>query len=118
MAEYGLFFGWGTTRAGRESAADQVFAELLEYWSHLKTQGVIEDFEVVMLSDHGGDLSGFGLVRGEREALAKIRTTQEFARLVMRAGVCVDNFGVVDAYVDGGVLRLMTAWREAIADLI
>jgi hypothetical protein len=117
MAEFGLFIGWGVTRAGRETAADKVFGEALAYWDGLKVAGEIESFEVVMLGAHGGDLSGFALLRGDREKLARLRMTPEFARLTMRVEACAHDVGVVEAYVDAGVTRLMSAWREAIADL-
>jgi len=42
----------------------------------------------------------------------------EFARIATRAEACLDNVGVVHAYVDDGVMRAMGAWREAIADLV
>ena len=67
---------------------------------------------------HGGDLAGFALLRGDPEKLARVNTSPEFARITMRAQTCLDNVGVVHAYVDDGVMRVMGAWREAIADLV
>jgi hypothetical protein len=117
VSEHGLFFGWGSTRTGREVAADKLFSELLGYWSGLKDAGSIDDYEVVMLGDHGGDLSGFVLARGDREDLARIRMAPDLARLMTRAEMVVEDVGLVDAYIDEGVLRLMGVWREAVADL-
>lgn len=117
MAEHGLFIGWGVIRAGREAATDTVFQEALDYWGGLKAAGDIESVELVLLSAHGGDLSGFALLRGDRETLARVRLTPEFTRLTMRIEACLESVGVVDAYVDGGMVKLMGAWREAIGDL-
>jgi hypothetical protein len=118
MAEFGLFVGWGPTRAGREAATGKVFGEALAYWNGLKAAGEIESFEVVLLGAHGGDLSGFVLMRGDRDKLGRVHATPEFARFTMRAEACLESVGVVHAYVDDGVTQLMGAWQEAIADLV
>ena len=117
MSEFGLFIGWGASRAGRETAAERVFGEAVPYWNGLKAAGEIESVELVILGAHGGDLGGFALLRGDPEKLARVGMAPEFTRLTMRAQACLDNVGVVHAYVDDGVMRVMGAWREAIADL-
>jgi hypothetical protein len=118
MADYGIFFGWGVIRAGREAALDKVFPEAVAYWDGLKAAGEIEEVRLVMLGAHGGDLSGFALLLGDREKLARLRASPEWTRLTMRAESCLENVGVVDAYVDGGFMRLMNGWGEAVADLV
>jgi hypothetical protein len=118
VAEYGLFIGWGSSRAGREAAAGKVFQEAVAYWDGLKAAGEIESVEMVILGVHGGDLTGFFLLRGDPEKLGRLSMTPEFQRLTMRAGVCLDGVGVVHAVIDAGVMRSMAAWQEAIADLI
>ncbi len=118
MAEYGLFIGWGSPRAGKEAAASKVFEEAVAYWGALQAAGEIESVECVLLASHGGDLGGFALLRGEPDKLGRLRGAPEFERLTMRAGVCLDRVGVVSAAVDAGVTREMGAWNEAIADLI
>ena len=118
MAEFGLFIGWGSSRAGKEAAAGKLFEEAVAYWDSLKSAGEIESVEQVLLTSHGGDLGGFALLRGDPEKLGRLRMTPEFERLTMRAGVCTDSVGVVSAVIDAGVARSMVAWKEAIADLI
>ena len=118
MADHGLFIGWGQTRPGREAIPGRVLAEARAYWSGLRDAGQIESFEVVVLAAHGGDLEGFALLRGDRERLAHVRMTPEFARMTMRIEACTEHVGVVDAYVDDGVSQLMSRWQEAIADLV
>jgi hypothetical protein len=68
MADWGLFVGFGTTVRGRERQAIKVFNEAIEYYTRLQQQGEIESFETVFLDPHGGDLIGFTLVRGDRDA--------------------------------------------------
>ena len=118
MAEFGLFIGWGWPRAGKEGGAAKVFEEAVAYWQGLQAAGEIESFEFVELNAHGGDLSGFALLRGDPEKLGRLSMAPEFQRLTMRAGVCLDGVGVVSAVINAGVTRTMGAWKEAIADLI
>jgi hypothetical protein len=118
MAESALFIGWGPSRAGREAAGGRIFQEAIAYWNGLQEAGEVESVEVVLLGAHGGDLSGFALLRGDPEKLGRLAMSPDVQRLVMRAQVCLENVGVVPAYVDGGVMRLMGAWQEVIADLV
>ena len=118
VAEFGLFIGWGSSRAGKEAAAGTLFEEAVGYWDGLQAAGEIESVEQVLLTSHGGDLGGFFLLRGDPEKLGRLSMAPEFQRLTMRAGVCLDGVGVVSAAIDAGVTRQMGAWKEAIADLI
>jgi len=118
VAEFGLFIGWGSPRAGKEAAAGKVFEEAVAYWNGLQAAGEIESVEQVLLTSHGGDLGGFALLRGDPEKLGRLSMAPEFQRLTMRAGVCLDGVGVVSAVINAGVTRTMGAWKEAIADLI
>ena len=118
MAEFGLFIGWGSSQTGREAAGYKVFEEAVAYYDRLKAAGEIESWESVLLNPHGGDLTGFFLLRGDPEKLGRLSMSPEFQRLTMRAGVCLDSVGIVNALIDAGVTRSMGAWKEAIADLI
>jgi hypothetical protein len=118
MAEYGLFIGWGSPRAGRELAALQLFRESVDYWNGLKAAGEIEDLDLVLLNPHGGDLSGFALLKGERERLARMRMSPEFRRVVVRAGLCLDGVGVVEASVNDGVMDSMQQFTDAVGELV
>ena len=63
------------------------------------------------------DLSGFTLLRGDGEKLARLRMAPEFQRITWRASVCLAKIGVVPALVGAGVTETMPAYQEAIADL-
>ena len=97
MADAGLFLGWGEVVRGRESEATELFQETLGYYSRLQEEGVIDGFEPVFLEPHGGDLTGFILIRGDAEKLAALRVSEEFTQLSIRVGLIVDGFGVVGA---------------------
>lgn len=117
MADSGLFIGWGQVVRGREKRAVQVFNESVEYWGGLQNDGKIEDFEVVLLTPHGGDLQGFALLRGSEDQIAALRTDEEFARRVTRADMIVESQGVVDAVIGEGIARAMAQYQGEIDDL-
>jgi hypothetical protein len=97
MADAGLFVGFGTEVRGREKEGVDLFNEILGYYTRLQEEGTIESFEPVFLEPHGGDLSGFILIRGEAEKLAALRVSDEFTQFSLRAALIVDGFGVVGA---------------------
>ena len=99
MATGALVIGWGPTVRGREQKALQVFNEAIQFYTRLQQQGTIESFEPVALEPHGGDLNGFLLIRGDREKLNALRTSEEFLRLTNRAAQIVDNLGVITAFI-------------------
>jgi hypothetical protein len=117
MADAALFIGWGQVVRGREKRAVQVFNESVEYWGGLQGDGKIEDFEVVLLAPHGGDLQGFALLRGSQEQVGALRDDEEFQRRVARADLIIDSQGVVDAVVGEGIGSVMAQYQGEIDDL-
>ena len=65
MANSALFVGWNRSVAGREQQAMNLFMSVTEYYNQLQNAGKIESFEPVILANHGGDLNGFVLIRGD-----------------------------------------------------
>jgi hypothetical protein len=98
MAGEGLFLGWGQVVRGREKLALQVFQETIGYYGKLQEEGQIESFDATLLAPHSGDLAGFIILRGEQGKLDSIRSSDEFLRIVTRAGSVVDDVGVVSSY--------------------
>jgi hypothetical protein len=117
MADFGLFVGFGYPVRGRERQAVKVFNEAVEYYARLQQQGEIESFEPVFLEPHGGDLNGFTLIRGDRDKLASIRTSDEFARLSIRADLIVEGFGVIGAQLGEQIETLMGVYNEQVEGL-
>jgi hypothetical protein len=108
--------GFGTLVRGREQKALQVFNEVIEYYTRLQQQGMIESFEPVALEPHGGDPQGF-LVRGDREKLNALRSSEEFLRLNNRAVQVVDNFGVVTAFIGEELQRQFADIQKQASEL-
>jgi hypothetical protein len=117
MADDALFFGWGEVVRGREQQAVEVFQESIEYYSRLQQEGRIESFEPWFLDPHGGDLTGFVVLRGERAQLDEIRRSPEYERLTTRASLIADRCGTVSAYTGDALARLMGVYQEAAGDL-
>ncbi len=118
MADLGLFVGWGAIHPGREEVARKVFAEALAWYASLQQAGRIESWSVAILEPHGGDLSGFALVRGSSAQLAELRATAEFQRLNTRAQAVVAGFGVVSAQLDGAAIQFVQDSAAVTADLV
>jgi hypothetical protein len=114
MADAGLFVGWGDVVRGRESEAAGLFQETLGWYASLQEQGKIESFEPVFLEPHGGDLSGFILIRGEADKLAALRVSEEFIQLLTRVGLIVDKLGVVGADMGERLQRQVEYFTEQI----
>jgi hypothetical protein len=117
MADAALFIGWGPIIPGREQKALQVFNETIQYYTKLQEQGQIESFETVALEPHGGDLTGFLLIRGEKAKLSQVRSSDAFTRLNTRAVLVVTNFGAVGAYIGEGLNRLFADYQQQAVEL-
>jgi hypothetical protein len=117
MADHALFIGWGTPVRGRERKAVQVFNESVQLWSAAQARGDIENFEVVLLEEHGGDLGGFALLRGEREKLDRYHASEEFQVAVARANFIVEGLGIVNAALGEAIARSMSRLEAVTGDL-
>src|SRR5688572_3997716 len=117
MAEMGVFIGWGAPVRGREAKGLEVFNEAVAYWGRLDQEGVIESFEVVLLYPHGGDLYGFAILRGSGESLDRLRASDEFNRLITRAGLVVEGLGVVSAALGDSLGPQVEQYRQAVGEL-
>jgi hypothetical protein len=117
MADTALFVGYGPTIPGREQRALALFNEVLGYYAQLQKRGEIESFEAVLLEPHGGELGGFLLLRGEAEKLDRVRRSEEFLGYNAQAGLVVQNFGVVGAYIGAGLERQFAVFGKLAAAL-
>jgi hypothetical protein len=117
MADHALFIGWGEVVTGREQQATRVFGETMEYFGGLQQAGQISGVEPYFLEPHGGDLGGFFLLHGEPDALAQIRTSEEFGRVITRAGLVVHRIGVVAAFTGDALNQQLGQFQQDAADL-
>jgi hypothetical protein len=117
MADSAIFMGWGEPVYGREQVSAKVFGEAVELWSRLQAEGAIESWEAFFLEPHGGDLSGFFLLRGDRAQLAEVRMRDDVDRIVTRGSAVVTNFGVVAAATGARIEEGMGRYLETAAEL-
>ena len=87
----------------------------MEYYGKLQQDGRIDSFDVLLLAPHGGDLNGFVVLHGDRKALAEIRFSEEFGRLLVRAAAIIDSPGAIPAY-GGEALAQQMAILQDVAD--
>lgn len=97
MSDTAMFIGWGTAVRDREEQATMVFGEASDYWKRLQDAGDIESYDIFMLEPHGGDLTGFAVLKGDTQHLGSVHASEEFQKLITRANLVVEGFGVVNA---------------------
>ncbi len=118
MADYGLFIGWGSIVRGRELKGLEVFNEAIQFWAAQVKKGNVESFEPVLLTPHGGDLTGFVLIKGEAAKLDQIKRSDEYLALNTRAGQVVDNIGFVDCILGAELQRQLAEFQTRTADIL
>jgi hypothetical protein len=117
MAGDELFIGWGPVVRGREQTALKVFQETIEFHGALQQDGKIDGFDAHLIAPHGGDFAGFILLHGERSKLDDVRNSEDFERLIARAGAVVDQVGVLNAYSGEALGQTMGRFQAASAEL-
>jgi hypothetical protein len=94
----------------------RVFQETIEFHGKLQQDGKIDGFDAHLIAPHGGDLAGFILLRGEREALDDVRNSEDFERLIARAASVVDQVGVLNAYSGEALGQAMGRFQGRASD--
>jgi len=114
MADSALFVGWNRSVHGKEKEALEVLSSALAFYGKQAAAGVIESFEPVLLSHHGGDLNGFVLIRGDGPKLDAFAQSDEFRDLLLKADMCVNGIGVIHGYVGEGMMRELARFQKTI----
>lgn len=118
MNKTALFVGWGALIPGREKIASQVLNEAKQYLLKLQQEGTIDSFELVILEPHGGELAGFVLAKGDKETIHRLRTSDEFIRVISRVQLVHSHVGVVGAYTGAEIHTLVQISNQQIAELL
>lgn len=114
MVSSGLFFGWDAPARGRETMAIELFQTWMGYFTEKQKAGMIDSFEPVIMSRHGGDMNGFILVRGERDKLNEMMDEDQYFDLVNSSSYFVDGFGVIPCYLGDDIGRVLTSFGKNI----
>lgn len=115
MADRILFVGWGATIAGREERGLEVFNEAVGFYGRCQQEGRIESFDVILLEPHGGGLGGYMELHGSADQLAALREDEEFRRILIDAGLVVEELGIVGGFANEGVAQEMAMYQQATA---
>lgn len=117
MAKGALFIRWGFPPAALAEKAMKAFSEATEYWKRKQEEKMIDSAEAVFLDYTGGDLSGFLLIRGDREKLNKIRMDPEFEHRNQKVALLVPNLGIIDAFLGEDLQRRLGDYQMALAEI-
>ena len=117
MAKGALFIRWGFPAPALGAKVMKTFAEAMEYWKRKQEERMIDSFESVFLEYYGGDLSGFLLVRGDREKLDKIRRDPEFEHRNIKTAQLVPNFGIIDVFTGEDLQRRVEYYQQVLSEV-
>lgn len=116
MSKNVLFYGWNRPVPGREQVSAELFQGFQQYLGGLQQAGSIDSFETILLTNHGGDLNGFTLIRGDIVKLHELQRTQEWLQYMVRAGMVLEGGGLIPGVTGEGVLEWMALWTSLISD--
>ena len=113
MADSGLLIGWDRVVPGKDTVAVELWAEMLVYLKRLHAEGHIASFEPVILGAYGGGLNGFVLVRGDQERLDRVRNSEEFLLLNVRANKVLERFLVVRSHMGEEAAKILRLYATS-----
>ena len=73
------------------------------------------DLHTVLLANHGGDLNGFFLIRGDRAQLDAVVNSDEWLTHQTRGGYHLEGSGTVRGVINEGVMEWMNRWTQLIS---
>lgn len=114
MKENVLFFGWNKPIPGREKISAEHFQEFVQYLGGLQKNGTIQSFEPVFLAQHGGDMNGFFLIKGEGSKLDKLSESEDWIMHTIRADSHLHGAGFIRGVAGDLLMERMKLWTENI----
>ena len=113
-----LMVSFGPVHVGREALAVDQFTEISRYLGRLLADGTITTFKPYFFADGAmGDIIGFFLLEGSRTTLDELRRTEEFVKVLLRAGAAVENVRSHALVAGSEAGRLVNLYREIRAEL-
>jgi hypothetical protein len=107
-----LFVSWGALIPGREEVGSGVLQEAVQLLSRYQKEGRVDSFEVFTLEPHRGDIQGFVIVKGDKEALAQLRVEDELVKTIVGVQLVHEKVGVVWAFTGAEMQNLFDMWGE------
>lgn len=113
-----LMVSFGAVHAGREALAVELFTELSRYLGKLLADQEVSGFRPFFFADGMmGDVLGFFLIEGRRDALDRLRREEEFVRMMLRAGAATQNVRVHTLMAGSQAGRLVRLYGEVRSEL-
>lgn len=113
-----LMVSFGAVHTGRETLAVELFTELSRYLGKLLADGEVSAFRPFFFADGMmGDVLGFFLIEGRRDALDRLRREEEFVRMMLRAGAATHNVRVHTLMAGSQAGRLVRLYGEVRSEL-
>lgn len=109
-----MIFGWNRPVVGRETHAAELFSQTVAYFEKCQKGGKLESFEPCFLEIHGGQFNGFFFLKGTHQNLAWMQSDQDFQDILIRAGLCLEQAGLVPAWRGNAIGEIMARWMKAI----
>lgn len=109
-----ILFGWNRSIPGREETSGNHFDEFVGYLTAQAQAGAIQNFEIVFLDPHGGDLNGFFLITGDPASLDALQATQEWTGHMTRAAIHLESAGSIRGVSGDAVKERMGLWRKSV----
>ncbi|MEZ4240157.1 MAG: hypothetical protein R3F59_29195 [Myxococcota bacterium] len=113
MSQSGLLIGWDRVVPGKDAVAVELWAEMLSYFRRLHAEGHIASFEPVLMGAYGGALNGFVLVRGDQDHLDRVRNSDEFLLMNVRANKVLERFLVVRAHMGEEAAKILRLYATS-----
>ena len=109
-----VVFSWDRPIVGREGIAAELFQTTTAYFEKLIKANKLASYEPVFLTSHSSNLNGFFLLKGTGQNIQTLLSDEEFMDINIRAGLCLNNVGIVTAATGNMVKELMARWTKMI----
>jgi len=109
-----IIFAWNRSIPGREQVSGQHFEEFVAYLDAQSQNGAIQGYDVVFLDNHGGDLNGFFLIRGDSVSLDALMASADWTVHMTRAALHLEGSGAVRGVSGDQVMKRMELWSQHI----
>jgi hypothetical protein len=108
-----IMYSWKRSLPGREALSAQHYDEFVAYLSELRSDGLIDSFEPVLLEPNGR-MSGFFLIRGPDAQLAQVLDSPAWSEHIMRSTMHLDEPVLAYGFSGEAVGDRLRAWAKHI----
>jgi hypothetical protein len=107
-----LLFGWNRPLPGREQVSAAHFDDFVKYLTGLQQSGAVGSWDVVFLDNHGGDLNGFFLIRGDTAQLDALVASTAWITHMTRAALHLEGSGQVRGVTGDAIMPRFALWSS------